>query len=668
MTRLCTAFIFSLLAALVVGAVNAATLVVTSATDAANGDTSSPDALIANPGPDGISLREALEAANNVPGPHTITFAPALAGQTITLSSGLLICRDSVTLTGLRDVADGLAITLDVSGSSEGAGLLISASQVTISDLRLISTRQIKTFAITVSTTTAGCATAISDVLIRNSEFTSEVANSSGIGVYAHASGTGSSILRLNLIGNHFGPYATGDSDGVLLAADQGSNNQIRDTKISNNSFSDISGSVGVEVVPGFGSGNQITGTSVVNNTFTRNGGGIQLGTSGNSQYPAMGNVVSDSTIAQNVFTDNSNHDVLLVAGGSNASSNSVVNTVLSDNLMSGCGFESVALLGGFNGGSGNTLDGVQLVSNTIVGSADISGALAVNPNVNSTGNSVTGVIVRNTIFWNNASDIHALVPIDISYSIFAPGKSTALNDLSVGVGNISADPLFLDAAHGDFHLRAGSPAIDAGTSDGAPPYDLEGRLRFDDPATPNTGGGAPPYYDIGAFEFSPFAPPQMAVEYYYAAWNFYFVTTAPAELAALDGGAFGGAWKRTGQQFIVYALAGAPPSSTTVFRFFSTIFDPKSSHFYTANIAEYNALVNGVGWQLEGPVFSTPLPASDGTCPANSIPIYRMYNNGMGGAPNHRFTTDINVRATMLAAGWIPEGQGIGVGFCSPQ
>ncbi len=158
------------------------------------------------------------------------------------------------------------------------------------------------------------------------------------------------------------------------------------------------------------------------------------------------------------------------------------------------------------------------------------------------------------------------------------------------------------------------------------------------------------------------------AIEYYYAAWNFYFLTANPPEIAALDGGAFGGVWKRTGQQFNVYALAGAPATGSTVWRFFSTIFAPKSSHFYTANVTEYNALVNGVGWQLEGPVFSTPMPALDGSCPVGSIPIYRMYNNGMGGAPNHRFTTDFNVRAQMLAAGWIPEGQGIGVGFCSPQ
>jgi hypothetical protein len=156
------------------------------------------------------------------------------------------------------------------------------------------------------------------------------------------------------------------------------------------------------------------------------------------------------------------------------------------------------------------------------------------------------------------------------------------------------------------------------------------------------------------------------AVEYYYPPWNMYFVTAIAAEIAALDNGTFPG-WQRTGLQFNVYPLAGAPASSFTVWRFFSTIFDPKSAHFYTANVVEYNALVNGFGWQLEGPVFATPMPAGDGSCPFGSIPIYRLYNNGMGGAPNHRFTTDINVRGLMIGAGWIPEGQGIGVGFCSP-
>ena len=162
-------------------------------------------------------------------------------------------------------------------------------------------------------------------------------------------------------------------------------------------------------------------------------------------------------------------------------------------------------------------------------------------------------------------------------------------------------------------------------------------------------------------------AQTQTAVEYYYADWNFYFVTSNPDEIAALDGGAFGGVWKRTGQQFNVYPLASAPASGSTVYRFFTTKFAHKSSHFYTANVAEYNALLSGAIWQLEGPVFSMPAPASDGSCPGGSIAVYRMYNDGMGGAPNHRFTTDASVRAKMLAAGWIPEGGGVGVGLCSP-
>lgn len=33
----------------------------------------------------------------------------------------------------------------------------------------------------------------------------------------------------------------------------------------------------------------------------------------------------------------------------------------------------------------------------------------------------------------------------------------------------------------------------------------------------------------------------------------------------------------------------------------------------------------------------------------------------------NHRFTTDLGVRAQMIALGYVPEGAGIGVTMCSP-
>jgi hypothetical protein len=162
-----------------------------------------------------------------------------------------------------------------------------------------------------------------------------------------------------------------------------------------------------------------------------------------------------------------------------------------------------------------------------------------------------------------------------------------------------------------------------------------------------------------------------LAVEYYHAVFDHYFVTAIPGEITKLDNGTFAG-WARTGLSFNVYATGGAPAGASTVFRFFSTSFAPKSSHFYTANPTEYNALLANPNWQLEGAVFSVVMPAADGTCAAGTLPVFRMYNNGQGAAPNHRFTTDMATRNAMLSRppdkAWLAEGFGVGVGMCSPQ
>ncbi len=68
----------------------------------------------------------------------------------------------------------------------------------------------------------------------------------------------------------------------------------------------------------------------------------------------------------------------------------------------------------------------------------------------------------------------------------------------------------------------------------------------------------------------------------------------------------------------------------------------------------------------FEGDAFLVGLPMADGTCGGASIPVYRLYNNGMGGAPNHRFTTDVQLQGLMRAQGWIAEGYGIGVSMCA--
>lgn len=156
-----------------------------------------------------------------------------------------------------------------------------------------------------------------------------------------------------------------------------------------------------------------------------------------------------------------------------------------------------------------------------------------------------------------------------------------------------------------------------------------------------------------------------LTVEYFHAGFGHYFVTAEPAEVKALDDGTVSG-WVRTGRSFKVWT--GPAPARTPVCRFFTVAFAPKSSHFYTSSAPECDGLKSSPDWIFEAQVFFVQPPAGDGSCPAGTQPVYRVYNNGLSGAPNHRYTVDPDVRAAMLAAGYSPEGVGIGTGFCVPQ
>ncbi len=98
------------------------------------------------------------------------------------------------------------------------------------------------------------------------------------------------------------------------------------------------------------------------------------------------------------------------------------------------------------------------------------------------TGNS-TPVSLRNCIFWSEGPNPEISGEnVTVSYSNIRGGYE--------GEGNISADPLFVDAENGDFRLRRGSPCIDSGTSEGAPETDIDGLPR-------PLGDGV----DMGAYE-----------------------------------------------------------------------------------------------------------------------------------------------------------------------
>jgi Repeat of unknown function (DUF5648) len=174
-----------------------------------------------------------------------------------------------------------------------------------------------------------------------------------------------------------------------------------------------------------------------------------------------------------------------------------------------------------------------------------------------------------------------------------------------------------------------------------------------------------------GLFEYrsGPASPPPARVaviEYFHAGFGHYFITSDVDEIAKLDRGTTVG-WTRTGFQFNAFATLG--DDTSPVCRFFSTAFATKSSHFYTPFEFECTKVKGNSDWFLEtAAAFNIAVPAADGSCAAGTLPVYRLYNDGQGAAPNHRYTTDLNERARMLVHGWIPEGVGAdAVEMCAP-
>ncbi len=108
------------------------------------------------------------------------------------------------------------------------------------------------------------------------------------------------------------------------------------------------------------------------------------------------------------------------------------------------------------------------------------------------------------------------------------------------------------------------------------------------------------------------------AIEYYHAAFDHYFVTNIADEITKLDNGTFVG-WTRTGESFNVFS--DAPGGTAEVCRFFSTAFNPKSSHFYTALASECATVKQNPNWSFEGVVFNMPTPDAAGGCAVGTVP-----------------------------------------------
>ena len=157
--------------------------------------------------------------------------------------------------------------------------------------------------------------------------------------------------------------------------------------------------------------------------------------------------------------------------------------------------------------------------------------------------------------------------------------------------------------------------------------------------------------------------PTVIVVEFYNASLNHYFLTAVPEEVAAIEGGAVGPGWLRTGYSFQGYPVDSKAPGAANVCRFFGTPGIGPSAHFFTADPAECALVKANPRWLYEGLAFSARLPSA-GACPAGAEPVVRFFWPGSDVSQSrHRYVRDLLEQQRMRDARWIEEGPV----FCSP-
>jgi hypothetical protein len=263
---------------------------------------------------------------------------------------------------------------------------------------------------------------------------------------------------------------------GGLLIFD--SSTSLSNTTVRNNRAAQNGGGIAI-----FDSSLSLNRLTIRDNTAAAKGGGLTLGAE-----MASGTI----TITQTIISGNSAGS--LGAGLYNeANTVNMTNTLVTGNAITGGNGVGGGVVNFFSPSARPSI--MNLTNVTISGNQAPIGQVLVH--------SGTSMTVRNSVVWGHTgiTIVGSTSTITVISSLVQGSGGSSNWNANFGAnggGNLDVDPLFVasvaptsaQSSGGDYRLRAGSPALDSGTSTNAPSTDLNGIAR------PQGAG-----FDMGAYE-----------------------------------------------------------------------------------------------------------------------------------------------------------------------
>ncbi|MDB4766277.1 hypothetical protein OAG71_01170 [bacterium] len=483
-----------------------AAIVVSSASDVVSptADTSSIAGLIANDGGDGISLREAIAAADNTTGEDTITFDESVFtggdNSVIRLIQGELVINQSLNIDGTS--VGGVLIT----GDADGDDVTVSGTQITdvlasfggtagaVDDLLDDNSRVLNSFGLNLDLT-------LTNLIITGGRTAGQDDGGGGIRYDDNAFGT-LSLVNSTVSGNN--ANGAGAFGGGIYASS--GDVTLTDSSVSGNSSG--GGGGGINAISGIVS---LSDSTVSGNSTTgefADGGGINIGTgfvfvggstvSGNSSSGAGGGIFSLSGhvgLGSSTLSDNRTTGSYSDGGGIYTYSGTVSlrQSTVTSNSASGVG-------------GGILLNGREISTSNFRGLSISNSIVAGNFESKTLGTAGTpNDVVLATDSFRRVFASYSIIGAADGLTIFGSPQINLLGTVAMPLDPLLG-PLADNGGSTETHsLLPDSPAIDSGRNNSTRGLliDQRGETRISNGTV-----------DMGAFEFQvpPVAPQVISV------------------------------------------------------------------------------------------------------------------------------------------------------------